>query len=341
MNLKKILALFVLFSFDWFPASNQIQGESSDLILFFDMDAPVKMTILSKIDYIIKNRVIEELPARIIVTINEIEHEFDALIEVRGNFRKQASNCDFPPIRILFKKDDIKSTIFEGNRNIKIVTHCKNKSRDFLQYIAREYTIYQIYNLLNPYSLKVKMVDMTYVDVEGKIKNIVNPAFLIEDIENLAKNNKMTEFEGKVTAEDIDENNLLKLSIFQFMIGNTDWIIQFSKNLKFITDGDKILTIPYDFDYTAIADTDYNPEGNQILLSTPVRTYKGPCRDLGDLEVEFERLRGIKNEIYELISSSPYLKSGSKTHMKNYIIKFFDIIDSNEKVQEYFQFNCD
>jgi hypothetical protein len=184
------------------------------------------------------------------------------------------------------------------------------------------------------------MVNITYIDAKDQLEPMNHQAFLIEDIDKLASIHEMKEFEGKVTEEEIDRSNLRRVSVFEYMIGNSDWIIQFSKNIKFLKDDDTILVIPYDFDYTAIVNTDYSIGGGEIYLFPPQRIFKGPCFELNELQTEFDYFKGKRNELIDIISRSPYLKSGSKSEMKDYINEFFDIIDSEKKVKQYFMVNC-
>ncbi len=238
---------------------------SFDQSYLFDIESLVELSIKADIKHLINNREIQELPAKVVFSYDNTKLELNGTVEVRGNFRRDAKNCDFPPLRLRFEDSEIKGTVLDGNHNLKIVTHCKDKSNQFLQYIAKELTTYQIYNLISPYSLKVKMVDITYIDEQNDLKTIQNEAFLIEDIDRLAEDHNMKEYEGELSDEEVDQDILLQLSVFQFMIGNTDWIIQFSKNLKFITDGEVYIPVPYDFDYTAIVGTNYNIGGGYFL----------------------------------------------------------------------------
>jgi len=184
------------------------------------------------------------------------------------------------------------------------------------------------------------MVNITYIDEQNDIKTIQNEAFLIEDIDKLAQNHNLKEFDGKLSDAEVDQDILLQLSVFQFMIGNTDWIIALSKNLKFITDGNVYIPVPYDFDYTGIVGTNYNLGGGFSILVPPERKFKGPCFDKSILEAEFEKFRHKREPIENLISNSLLLKSSSKKNMKNYIDEFYEIIGSEEKIAEYFQNDC-
>lgn len=306
----------------------------------FDIESQVDLSITADISYLINNREIQELPAKVAFSYDNTKLELNGTVEVRGNFRRDAKNCDFPPLRLRFNDSEIKGTVLDGNHNLKIVTHCKDKSNQFLQYLAKELTTYKIYNLISPYSLKVKMVNITYIDEQNEIKTIQNGAFLIEDIDKLAENQNMKEYDGKLSDTEVDQDNLLQLSVFQFMIGNTDWIIALSKNLKFITDGEVYIPVPYDFDYTAIVGTNYNVGGGISILVPPVRKFKGPCYDTSTLEAEFDKFNHKRNSILDLVSNSLLLKSSSKKNMKNYIDEFYEIISSEEKIDEYFQINC-
>lgn len=332
-----IVLMFILITH---MQTGDLFGNEPDQAYIFTIESVVDMTIHADISHLIRSREIEQLPAKVVLNFENHSLELKGTVEVRGNFRRDANNCDFPPLRLRFEDSEIKGTALEGNHNLKIVTHCKNKSNEFLQYMAKEFTTYRIYNILSPYSLKVKMVNLTYIDEQNNIKPILNKAFLIEDIDNLAAKFNMGESEEKMYEEDVDPEILRRLSVFQFMIGNTDWIIPLSKNLKFITDGNRYIPVPYDFDYTAIVGTDYSSGHSSSILATPVRKFKGPCYDKNDLNAEFDEFRDNRESILELISSSPYLKSSSLKNMKNYIEEFYDIIESEEKIVEYFQINC-
>lgn len=335
----KLICLFMVILFPLMLSGNTRCDDLGQSYLF-DIKSSVELCIKADISHLITNREIEKLPAKVVFSYDDVKLELNGTVEVRGNFRRDIKNCDFPPLRLRFDDSDIRETILEGNHNLKIVTHCKDGSKQFPQYLAKELMTYKIYNLLSPYSLKVKMVNITYIDETNDINIIHNQAFVIEDIDQLAEEHNMKEFNGKLSDEDVDPGMLLQLSVFQFMIGNTDWIIPLAKNLKFITDGDVYIPVPYDFDYTAIVGTNYNVGGSVSFLTPPVRKFKGPCYDMNTLEAEFGKFRDKRESFLDLITTSPFLKSSSKKNMKNYIDEFYEIIGSEEKIGEYFQINC-
>ena len=56
---------------------------------------------------------------------------------VRGNFRRNANNCEFPPLYLDFQKKKTKGTLFAKQNKLKLVTHCQSED-----YVVREYLIY-------------------------------------------------------------------------------------------------------------------------------------------------------------------------------------------------------
>lgn len=309
----------------------------------FDIETKVTLTIKADISGLISNNYTDEnfTTAQVNFEINGENILFDARINTRGHFRRDTLNCDFPPLKLKFKKDNIKKTILVGNTTVKIVTHCKSKVPEFKQFIMREYMTYKIYNIITPYSLQVKVVDIIYEDFEGKEKPIKKTAFLIEDIDHLAKRNGMKEYEEFVSYDDINSENANQLSIYQFMIGNSDWIVPMAKNIKFISDENNIIAIPYDFDYTAIVGTDYSLGRESTFLSSPDRMYIGACCTVQDLENYIPSFNDKKKDIMKLISSSKVLDYESKQHMKVYLNEFYRIINSDSMLAAALQANCE
>jgi hypothetical protein len=84
-----------------------------------------------------------------------------ARIRTRGIWRLK--NCEFPPIRINFKSEDVKGTLFKGLDEPKLVNFCRNND-DYEQYILQEFQIYRIYRLLTPVSHAVRLLHLSYVD---------------------------------------------------------------------------------------------------------------------------------------------------------------------------------
>ena len=112
---------------------------------------------------------------------------------VRGNFRRNANNCDFPPLYLDFAKKKTKGTLFAKQNKLKLVTHCQAED-----YVVREYMIYKLYNQLTPLSFRARLAKVSYVDSLRKRATETRWGFLIEDEDDVAKRNKLVELKQGV-----------------------------------------------------------------------------------------------------------------------------------------------
>jgi hypothetical protein len=113
---------------------------------------------------------------------NEVAIDID--ITTRG--RSRLEHCSFPPLSVFLNPDQVASTIFAGQEKLKIVTHCNNRST-YLRYLHQEFGIYRTYNLLSEHSFRVRMLNVTYRDIEQKRGDAVKLAFFIESDNEVAK----------------------------------------------------------------------------------------------------------------------------------------------------------
>ncbi len=318
------------------------KAQSSAEPHLFDSEEPLEITLKTDFNSLLINRRQEEEQAATILIHNVSDKplEFNMKISTRGNFRRDTANCDFPPLRLIFDKDKIDGTFFEKNNKVKVVTHCKENIPEFEQFVAREYVAYKIYNLLTPKSFRVRYASITYEDTENNMTSFSKKGFLIEDIDHLADRNGMKESEEKISLSGLDKKNAIRLSLFQYMIGNTDWIVNLSKNLKFITDGTNYYAIPYDFDYTALVNTDYTLDDGKGFLVPPQRKYKGQCYETEELEPVVEEFLDKRRAINKTIRKFDPLDYSSVQHMKNYLFEFFYAIRSEKRIKEEILSDC-
>ena len=70
-------------------------------------------------------------------------------LSVRGITRRKKEICSFPPLRVEFTQKPGPSSLFKGQKELKLVTHCQ-RDADFQQYVLLEYIAYRLYNALTP-----------------------------------------------------------------------------------------------------------------------------------------------------------------------------------------------
>ena len=118
------------------------------------------------------------------VNANDELEAWELKLSTRGKFRRRT--CEFPPLKLDFAKDDLKQRGFASFDKYKLVTHCQENRQEAREAVIREYTTYQLFNVLTPASYEAFLLHINYVDSEGKISPERRYAFLLESTQELA-----------------------------------------------------------------------------------------------------------------------------------------------------------
>src|SRR5688572_2482404 len=73
-------------------------------------------------------------------------------LSARGISRRRRELCTFPPLRVEFARQPPATSLFSGQRRLKLVTHCR-PAESFQQLVLLEYSAYRLLNILSPLSL--------------------------------------------------------------------------------------------------------------------------------------------------------------------------------------------
>jgi hypothetical protein len=250
-------------------------------------------------------------------------------IETRGNFRKDPQNCNFPPLKLEFEDpESAKGTLFEGQKHLKLVTHCNDTTAGYDQYLLREYFVYQLYQHITPISFKTRLCRVTYRNHRLSAGN-THYAILIEDNDHLAERLGGKEWDKGEPYSPVDSASFLRLALFQYLIRNTDWSVVPMQNTEVVSDS-KGMTypVPYDFDMSAFV---HPPNAMQALQvdSTYYFSphYNGPkvSSTLAD-SITSEYL----DQYYKLMSfvqNYPYFTDKEKTRFIDYFVSFFNQLE--------------
>ena len=271
-------------------------------------------------------------------------------LSARGKSRRMRENCRFPPLRIAFNTKPEKPSLFRKQNRLKLVTHCREQS-SYDQYLLREYAVYRIYNVVTPESLKARLARITYVD-EGKVVT-ERPGFLIEDADDAARRLGMKEVDsGDLTSDRIDRDDAARYSLFQYLIGNTDWAMivgpdptdccHNSKLLGPAKDATSGLTpLPYDFDNSGLVDAPYAyPNATLGTRSVTERVYRGFCSLNALIPAEAERLRALRPQIEAEISAIPGLNAKTQKSMLKYLSEGFDDMKDQRSIERKLLRKC-
>ncbi|MBI2731658.1 MAG: hypothetical protein HYX40_13085 [Sphingobacteriales bacterium] len=315
-----------------------------DKTKFFAEDKIVKATLVTNMSKVLSGKMKDgdSIPSSFTLKLSEAEGITEnILLSVRGNFRRK--NCIIPPLRVDFKK--YKSSSYATLGSLKLVNACRT-SDEYDQYILMEYLIYKMYNLFTEKSFRVRLLELTYKDTASKKKPVTQHAFLIEDTKDMARRNNMEEWKKwKVLTEQTDREHTTLVAVFEYMIGNTDWSVPVTHNIRLIynkeTQKDFPFAVPYDFDYSGLINAEYAVPSELLNIeSVRQRLYRGFPREMDELTKTFQLFKDRKEKIYDLINNFELLHTSNKKEMIRYLDEFFTTIEDKKMVKDIFITNA-
>jgi hypothetical protein len=314
----------------------------------FDSDNYLELRIITDIDTLLQDKIDNSsyhLSRLSYKSSDSTWISLDADIRVRGNFRKQSENCDFPPLKIRIDKKNRMNTIFENNRELKMVTHCQSNIPEYEQYVIQEYLIYRLYSILSDISYKTRLLKVTYIDKNDPGYTFQKFAFFLED-QDLMEERLNGHFLAlqTVNPEDIDWDHYVIISFFQYMIINTDWSLPILHNIDlFSPDYFKPpIPVPFDFDWSGLINIPYKvPTVAGMQVRIPERIYKGPCLKRKEANKIKQLFQEKKNEISNLYINCPFLDDNYKTETLKNLQIFYQILDDKYIFDSTFMEKCD
>jgi len=276
-----------------------------------------------------------DFPARIFYKEGKEKFEIEAELEVRGNYRRRAEICPFPPLKLKVEKEDRAGTLFEAQKKLKMVTHCQGE-----EFLFREYMVYKFYQMLTPFSYKVRLVKIQYRDSNKEMDPVNAYAFFIESDKALAERlgGEIMEEEVSVQSSAVNQDQLFLVNMFQFMIGNLDWGINPQKNISLlqVKEGKGIYPIPYDFDFAACVQAPYTG----LEKGFERRYFKEICRTPKEYDELFDFLKGKRTDLEPLFMEFNLVSKTGREEAMQYLNEFYEIIEDDQKVQELFLDAC-
>ncbi|MDO9512298.1 MAG: hypothetical protein Q7J34_11110 [Bacteroidales bacterium] len=271
-------------------------------------------------------------------------HNFNIKVNKRGKFRCDPQNCSFPPIKIDFKSKEVEKSVFNNQNKIKLVNPCRINSPRYQDYLIKEFLMYKILNLLTPYSLRVRIVDICILNPAKPNDSITFLGFLLEDADDMAKRNQGKILNASnVRAAEFDSIAMNMIDIFQYMIGNTDWSVTEPHNIIILSTSpfEPPFPVPYDFDWSGAVNAFYaRPQPHLNLRSVTQRYYMGFCRNMNDIRKNLYKFNQLKTQIYSLIEDDQHLSSKGKRQLIKYFDDFFELIENQKRYESVFSHEC-
>lgn len=242
-------------------------------------------------------------------------------LSARGKHRKMT--CDFPPVKLKFKKSTLKKYNLKKFKTLKLVTHCGDRA-EAQELLLKEFLTYKIYNLLTPHSFRVQLLKIDWQDSAEKYDIGEKWGFIIEHKDELAHRLECSEHDNAgVLHHQLNTSNASLTYMFQYLIGNHDWKLETGRNIKFIQHPpeDELLAVPYDFDFSLLVNA-YYLSVDWKLKGPNKRVYLGNFSDVEN-ESTISFFKSKKSDILSLIKSSKHLSRDSRFEMIKYIKSFY------------------
>jgi len=266
----------------------------------------------------------------------------DLKIRTRGSYRRSKDHCDFAPVRLNVRKRQVDDTVFAGQDKLKLVTHCQNNRSYYEQLLLREYIAYRIYQVVTDKSYGVRLLQVNYVDTEGA-EPMTSFAFVIENDDVVARRVGMKIVKiPNMAGEYIERQQRNLVSVFQYMIGNTDFSLVKAEPDKDCCHNADLMSetgippftpLPYDFDFAGLVNAPYaEPNPRYEIRSVRTRVYSGLCRNNELLPDTIQQFLDKKDAIFAVIDELDMLTSRTRRDVTSYLDSFYERIATPKKV---------
>jgi len=335
--MKKFFSLLFIATAIYLPVSAQ----RVDKVKFFDEESIVNASLEMDLKDLLAKKAKERfLPGTLTMTFKDGSIAKEKITaSARGNFRRET--CYMPGLKVNFRADS-NSTLYKF-KELKLSNGC-SPGEDPGQLVIKEYLVYKIYNLLTDMSLRVRLMNLSFKDVSGKRKPYTQFAFLIEDVDDMAKRNKMVEVEGTpYNTEQTNRDQMTLVTLFEYLIGNTDWSVPAYHNIKLIGPKDdksvRPYAIAYDFDICGFVDPPYATIDEQLqdkITNVRERLNRGFPRTMDELKIAVKLFNEKKEKIIGLIKNNEYLNSKEKSRAVSYVEDFYKTINNDKELNRIF-----
>ncbi len=134
------------------------------------------------------------------------------------------------------------------------------------------------------------------------------------------------------------------MAVFQYLIANTDWSVQYRQNIKLIAADSlsKPYAVPYDFDHAGMVWAPYAKPAPELMMgSVRERRYRGYClTDMRHFERAFQVFNELKEGIYVLYRDNALLDETYKKATIRFLDDFYKTISTPGKAAFDFQYPC-
>lgn len=305
----------------------------------FRSDTPVEITLTANMRELLRERdstALRWFPTEMRYTDDSGETVvLPVELRARGHFRRQARNCSFPPIMLRAQRSVRDGTLLQGNPRLKIVTPCRPNQSDYQQYILLEYLAYRTYQAIHPVHHRTRLARITYADSTDREQPLTVTAFFLEIEEEVADEHELELFEQMGARwTDLEAEELDRLSLFQYWIGNTDWSVSGLHNISLFGSGNGLyLPVAYDFDWTGLVSARYSfPNATLGIRTVRDRLHRGACRTAAEWAPTVQHFLSRKSAVDSVWASPvPGLTDRQRNAAKSYLDQLWPILQDERR----------
>ncbi|HVE00473.1 MAG TPA: hypothetical protein VNB78_02110 [Sphingomicrobium sp.] len=302
----------------------------------------INITIKGPISTLMRNRASANLPGSLLSPTGET---LPILLSVRGITRRTSDVCSFPPLRVQFATAPPPTSIFAGQRRLKLVTHCQDNA-SFQQYVLLEYTAYRMYNQLTPLSMRARLANVTYIQDDGRPVT-TRLGYFLEESSDIARRNGLKEIHApdRIPETTLSPIDAARYALFQHMIANHDWSMRAGPagedcchNARLIGRGGiasgTVVPIPYDFDFSGFVSAPYaTPPDVLHIDNVRQRVYRGYCIHNAQAAVVAAQMRAARPQMMAMIAETPGLIDKTRARAAAFVDQFFALIATDADTQ--------
>ncbi len=283
----------------------------------------------------------KDFPLTLTYVQDNIQRSIPVQARTRGHYRRTAGNCIYPPLLIQFPAENPDSaSIFREQHHLKLVLPCDEES-----YIIREWLVYKLYNLLTEQSFRARLVKVKLEDEYSKKPPLPVYGILLEEENQMASRNQMVDIERQMDPVKLRRDAYLRMTVFEYLIANTDWSAKYLHNVKLIAADPTAVpvAVPYDFDHAGIVDAPYaRPAPELQMISIRQRRFRGFCvSNISTYEPVIAQFNQLKKEIYQLYTECPLLDEKYITSTVKFLDEFYLVINNPKLWQKEFSYPCE
>jgi hypothetical protein len=325
-----------------FATAISAQTKPASVEGLFENDSVLKITLSGNLRDLMTDKADnpQNHPVTVAYMQDGKEISVNAEAKTRGHFRRTMGNCTYPPVLLQFTKNEtLSSSIFKEQDKLKLVMPCVGDD-----YVIKEWLVYKIYNLVTPKSFKARLVSVELYDSKKKKSTSPFYGILLEEDKQMAKRNNDVLVKRELRPEQTDAEAFLTMAVFEYLVGNTDWSVQY-QNIKLVAPDSLAIptTVPYDFDHAGLVSPPYAKPAEELQMnSVRERRYRGYCMQnmekFGDAIVLYNKL---KPAIYKLYTDCTLLDPKYVKSTIKYFDEFYETINDPAKLKKEFGYPCD